>query len=117
MQMKKLGILVIVVTIMASMVSVARAEIAVSGDVYAGMYNKYLFRGTDLSDNKWVSQFGADLSYKGFTLSYWSNLLTKAFAGNSTVGYQAGDITETDVTLNYTFTPIELLTNSMQRQP
>jgi opacity protein-like surface antigen len=73
------------------------------------MYNQYLFRGVGLSDNKWVSQFGADLSYKGFTLSYWSNLLTHdgTILGS---GFESGDISETDVTLNYSFTPIELMT-------
>jgi opacity protein-like surface antigen len=106
---KKLGIAVIALAIcLAGMVSSARAEDSVSGDVYLGMYNKYLFRGIDLSNNRWVSQFGADLSYKGFTLSYWSNLLTKGFDGNPD-GFKAGDITETDITLNYAFTPIDLL--------
>lgn len=94
---------------MVAMVSTAKAEVVVSGDVYAGMYNKYVFRGVDLSDNKWVSQFGADLSYKGFTLSYWSNLLT---ADGTILGsaFESGDISETDITLNYEYSPIELLT-------
>jgi opacity protein-like surface antigen len=105
--MKKLGILVVVIAMMASMTSVASAEIVVSGDAYAGMYNKYVFRGTDLSGNQWVSQFGADLTYKGITLSYWSNLITHQTPDEF---YKAGEITETDVTLNYNFTPIELLT-------
>jgi len=108
--MKKLGLLAVIVSLcLGYTVSTARAEIKVSGDVYAGMYNKYLFRGIDLSDNKWVSQFGADLSFKGFTLSYWSNLLT---SDGTILGtqFESGDISETDVTLNYNFTPIELLT-------
>ncbi len=104
--MKKFGILFIACALcVVTMASTAKAEVAVSGDVYAGMYNKYVFRGLDLSGNQWVSQFGADLSYKDFTLSYWSNLMTHRGAG-----YKAGDISETDVTLNYSFTPIELLT-------
>jgi opacity protein-like surface antigen len=109
-EMKKIAIIMVLVSLcLSSMDSLVRAEDSFSGDVYLGMYNKYLFRGIDLSNNKWVSQFGADLSYKGFTLSYWSNLLTKGFDGNP-VGFKAGDITETDITLNYAFTPIELLT-------
>jgi opacity protein-like surface antigen len=107
--MKKISVLVVAVVVcLVSMVSVAKAASDVTGDVYIGMSNKYLFRGVDLSDNKWVSQFGADLSYKGFTLSYWSNLLTKRFAGSPT-GFKAGDITETDITLNYNYSPIDLL--------
>ncbi|MRR05751.1 MAG: hypothetical protein EG828_02220 [Deltaproteobacteria bacterium] len=108
--MKKFGMICIACALcLSAMVSTAKAEVVVSGDVYAGMYNKYLFRGVDLSDNKWVSQFGADLSYKGFTLSYWSNLLTD----DGTIlekDFESGDISETDITLNYTFTPIEMLT-------
>jgi opacity protein-like surface antigen len=108
--MKKLGILFVACALcMSAMVSTAKAEVVVTGDVYAGFYNKYLFRGVDLSDNKWVSQFGADLSYKGLTLSYWSNLLTHD--GNILgSAFESGDISETDITLNYSFTPIELLT-------
>ncbi|HOP39930.1 MAG TPA: hypothetical protein PLI53_02695 [Geobacteraceae bacterium] len=108
--MKKFGILFVACALsIAGMVSTAKAEVVVSGDVYAGMYNKYLFRGVDLSDNKWVSQFGADLSYKGFTLSYWSNLLTHD--GNILgSAFESGDISETDITLNYEYSPIELLT-------
>jgi opacity protein-like surface antigen len=108
--MKKFGIAIIALTLcMASMATYAKAEVKVTGDVYAGMYNKYLFRGIDLSDNKWVSQFGADLSYKGFTLSYWSNLLTHdgTILGSH---FESGDLSETDVSLNYNFTPIEMLT-------
>ncbi len=106
--MKKFGIVIIACVLsVTTMVTLAKAEVTVSGGVYAGMYSKYVFRGVDLSDNKWVSQFGADLSYKGFTLSYWSNLLTKDIAGTD---FESGDISETDITLNYSFTPIELLT-------
>jgi len=108
--MKKLGLLAVIVSLcIGYTVSPAGAEIKVSGDVYAGMYNKYLFRGIDLSDNKWVSQFGADLSWQGFTLSYWSNLLTHdgTILGSR---FESGDMSETDLTLNYNFTPIELLT-------
>lgn len=104
--MRKLVLSAVMVSLcLGYTVSSARAEIQVSGDVYAGMYNKYVFRGIDLSGNQWVSQFGADLTWKGLTLSYWSNLMTHEGGG-----YKAGEITETDVTLNYTFTPIELLT-------
>jgi len=106
--MKKSVLLAIVISLcLGYTVSAARAEVKVSGDVYAGMYNKYLFRGIDLSDNEWVSQFGADLSYKGFTLSYWSNLLTHDIADTA---FDSGDISETDVTLNYSFSPVKLLT-------
>ena len=108
--MKKSVLLAMVISLcLGYTVSTASADVKVSGDVYAGMHSRYVFRGIDLSDNKWVSQFGADLSYKGFTLSYWSNLLTDdgVILGSS---FESGDISETDVTLNYTFSPVKLLT-------
>jgi opacity protein-like surface antigen len=108
--MKKFGIVIIACMLsLTSMVSLAKAEIAVSGGVYGGMYSKYVFRGLDLSQNKWVGQFGADLSYKGFTLSYWSNMLTKDISGGAP-DLDSGEISETDITLNYNYSPIELLT-------
>ena len=80
----------------------APAEDKVTGDAYVGLYNKYLFRGNDLSANKWVIQGGADLSYKNVTLSYWTNFQTKASDGLKKV-------TENDITLNYAWAPLELL--------
>ncbi len=106
--MKKFYVLLTLATVcIAGMSSYAQAEVAVSGDVYAGIYNKYVFRGLDSSGNQWVSQFGADLSYKGFTLGYWSNLMTHQTPDSF---YKAGEITETDITLNYAFTPVKLVT-------
>jgi hypothetical protein len=103
--MKKfLSIITVAAALATAITSVASAEIKVSGDVYAGPYSKYLFRGHDLSGNQWVVQGGADLTYKDVTLSYWSNYQTHAFEyGNRS------DVTETDITLNYAFSPSKLL--------
>jgi uncharacterized protein (TIGR02001 family) len=103
--MKKLGMVAVAVALFATLVSVAGAEDKVTGDVYVGPVNKYVFRGLDLSGNQWVVQGGADLSYKGFTLSYWSN-----WQGHAAGATPSSKITETDITLNYAFTPIELVT-------
>jgi hypothetical protein len=103
--MKKLSMVAVAVAMFATMVSVAGAEDKVTGDVYIGPVSKYVFRGQDLSANQWVVQGGADLSYKGFTLSYWSNFQT-----HSAGPYKSGNATETDITLNYAYSPISLLT-------
>jgi hypothetical protein len=103
--MKKLNLLAITVAMVATLVSAAGAEDKVTGDVYIGPVNKYVFRGNNLSANQWVVQGGADISYKNFTLSYWSNFQTHT-AGP----YKSGNATETDITLNYAFTPVSLLT-------
>lgn len=94
----------VILGILLTTINVSWAEEKVTGNVYVGTYNKYLFRGVDLSDNQWVVQGGIDLNYKNFTLSYWSNMQT---AG--TANYKRNDLNETDITLNYAFTPIELL--------
>ena len=89
----------------AATISTASAEDKVTGDVYVGPVSKYVFRGYDWSENRGVIQGGVDLSYKGFTLSYWSNYQTV-----SGPTLEAGETTETDITLNYSYTPVELLT-------
>jgi uncharacterized protein (TIGR02001 family) len=90
-----------------SMGSVASAEDKVTGDVYVGPVSKYVFRGYDYSGGKGVIQGGVDLSYKGFTVSYWTNYQTITA---EKFGLKAGETTETDITLNYSFTPVEILT-------
>jgi len=87
-------------------VSGALAEEKVSGSVYVGGYNNYIFRGIDLSKNKWVGQGGADITLKNFTLSYWTNVQSHSAPG----GLRRGEGNETDITLNYTFSPSEMLT-------
>lgn len=102
--MKKI-IVAMMAVLMAASVSVATSEDKVTGDVYVGPVSKYVFRGLDLSENRGVIQGGVDLSYKNFTLSYWTNYQT--ISGPT---LEAGNATETDITLNYAYTPVELLT-------
>ena len=102
--MKKFVVMMAAV-MMTAVASVAVAEVKVSGDVYVNPASKYVWRGFDLSENRGVVQGGVDVSYKDFTVSYWSN--EQMFSGPS---LKAGDVTETDITLNYTYKPVELLT-------
>lgn len=102
MKMKKFGtVMVAAVLLVAGFVPVAQAAVSVQGDAYVGYYDKYVWRGFDLSGAKPVVQGGVDLSLKGFTLSYWSNLQQTD-----------GKMTETDVTLSYAYqvTPLVTLT-------
>jgi len=96
--------LMITAFLTAIIASNALAEDKVTGSAYIGPYNKYMYRGLDLSDNQWVIQGGVDLSYKNFTLSYWSN-----FQAHSSANSMKNNLTETDITLNYSFSPVELL--------
>lgn len=88
-----------------SAATVALAEVKVSGDVYLGPVSKYVWRGFDLSEGRGVAQGGVDVSYKDFTVSYWTN--EQMFSSPSR---KAGNVTETDITLNYAYKPVELLT-------
>lgn len=76
------------------------AAVEVEGGAYVGFYDKYLWRGFDLSGSVGVIQGGMDLSHKGFTLSYWTNIQAN---DDKAEGYKSGEATETDITLDYTF--------------
>jgi len=80
--------------------SAAAVEVEVEGGAYVGFYDKYLWRGFDLSGSVGVIQGGMDLSHKGFTLSYWTNIQAN---DDKAEGYKSGEATETDITLDYTF--------------
>ena len=98
-KMKKVCIaLVAVLMTVAALVPAASAAIEVEGDAYVGFFDKYLWRGYDLSGGQAVVQGGVDLSAKGVTLSYWSNFQTKDDNG---AGLEGGEVTETDITLDY----------------
>ncbi len=104
-----------VLLVSAAAVVVAEDKVAavvedkVTGDVYLNPASKYVFRGLDLSQSRGVMQGGVDVSYKNFTVSYWSNeQMFSGYAPAST--FKAGQTTETDITLNYAYTPVEALT-------
>jgi len=102
--MKKIVVMMAAV-LMTAVASVAMAEVKVSGDVYVSPASKYVWRGFDLSDGRGVVQGGVDVTYKDFTVSYWSN--EQMVSGPN---LNAGEVTETDITLNYAYKPVELLT-------
>jgi len=100
--MKKVCIaLVAVLLAFGTLVPAALAAIEVEGDAYIGFYDKYLWRGFDLSGSEGVVQGGVDLSTKGFTLSYWTNYQA---SDDKDGGFKGGEANETDITLDYTAT-------------
>lgn len=109
--MKKWSLLLAVAMVLCT-ISSAFAAVEVSGDAYIGMYDKYLWRGFDLSGSEGVVQGGVDLTYKNFTLSYWTNI--QAFDDTKeNPNYEAGEATETDITLDYSFDLGELVSMSV----
>ena len=103
-------ILAALILALVAVATPALATIEVEGDAYVGYFDKYLWRGFDLSGSLPVVQGGVDLSTNGFTLSYWTNFQTKTDKG---AGLDGGDATETDITLDYTFSPTELVSVSV----
>lgn len=94
--------------VFAALVSVAAAPtvlaaVEVEGDAYIGVYEKYLWRGFDLTgEADYVVQYGTDLSTGGFTLSWWGNHNT-----------DTGNLDEVDVVLDYSFDLNELASLSV----
>ncbi len=108
--MQKIRVMLASLVLAMVTVSPALAAIEVGGSAYLGYFDKYLWRGYDLSGGLPVVQGGANLSSNGFSLGYWTNIQTKTDVG---AGLNGGDATETDITLDYSFSPIELLSVSV----
>jgi hypothetical protein len=106
--MKKLTIILAGLLLAAIAATPAVAAIEVNGSAYVGYFDKYLWRGIDLSGGTPVVQGGVNLSTHGFTLSYWTNIQTK----DDVIEYfdapvEGGNATETDITIDYTFSPVD----------
>lgn len=79
------------------------AQIEVEGDAYAVVESMYLWRGFDLSpESDFVISGGIDLSFNGFTLSYWGNW-----------DQDTNKVNETDLILDYSFDVNDLLSVSV----
>jgi hypothetical protein len=84
-------------------------EEKVTGSVTLGVFNKYIFRGYELSRHSVVIQPSVTVSYKGFSVTYWGNVDSKAHDTHSyfpTAFDKEGEkwFNETDLTLSYTKT-------------
>lgn len=77
----------------------------VSGSASVGVYNRYIFRGYELSTNSFVVQPAISVSYKGFTGSLWGNIdsdehVTQTLSAPDREGHKS--FNEIDLTLSYT---------------
>ena len=110
--MKKLTVILASLVLAAVVASPAQAAIEVSGDAYVGYFSKYVWRGFDLSGGMPVVQGGVDLSAKGFTLSYWTNVATRNddVDNDGILDFEGGEGTENDLVLNYAIPVGEIAT-------
>ncbi|MDH3997249.1 MAG: hypothetical protein OET90_00275 [Desulfuromonadales bacterium] len=100
----------VLATMLVLVMSTNVFAVEVEGDAYIGVYSKYLWRGYDLSDGEAVLQGGMDLSAYGFTVSYWSNY---QISDGDSPELESGEITETDIIIDYTFDATEMLSVSV----
>jgi len=95
MKSLKFGLVALVLLVLATP---AIAKVEVTGDAYVNYSSMYLWRGFDLSDGHAVAQGGMDISFKGLTLSYWSNY-----------NFTNSVLDETDITVDYSFDAGEMV--------
>ncbi|MBU1052368.1 MAG: hypothetical protein KKC46_00885 [Proteobacteria bacterium] len=105
------AILFLMITVVTSMAYAE--EDVVSGSASVGIFNKYVFRGYELSKDSAIIQPALEASYKGFSMAMWGNIdtnenATQSFAPDidSTTGkkrYDEVNLNETDLTLSYTY--------------
>ena len=104
MKLRSVLLLVMMVCLTATPVLALDFE----GSASLGVYDKYLWRGIDLSDSTAVTQGAAEISANGFKLGVWAN------AQLGTDGaYDGGRINEVDLTLEYGFSLGEMLSLSV----
>ena len=109
----KRSVSVLVLLLLVLSVASAFAEVTVEGEVYVGVFDKYVWRGYDLSGSTPVVQGGIDVSAHNLTLSYWGNLQLKGDPDNGNfgeTGYEGGNISEAEVGIDYAIPLGETLT-------
>ncbi len=85
---------------------VEEASLAVTVTAALGVYNKYIFRGYEMSRGSIVVQPAMSASYAGFTMTWWGNIDSKEHATQNFTPDRPDrrSFDETDLTLCYTHT-------------
>lgn len=89
--------------------TVQPATSPVSGSASIGVFNRYIFRGYELSNSSFVVQPAISVSYRGFSATLWSNIDSNINGTQSVTNanYLSNtgkkDLNETDFTLSYTY--------------
>lgn len=84
----------------------AYAEDKITGSASVGVFNRYVFRGYELSSKSIVIQPALSASYKGFSAGFWGNIDTDEHGTQSFIPDRDGQksFNEVDLTLSYTYT-------------
>ncbi|MEW6601363.1 MAG: hypothetical protein AB1499_10380, partial [Nitrospirota bacterium] len=104
---RKIGLILVLMFMMIALnVVIANAEEAKgSGSASVGVFNKYIFRGYELSAGSAVIQPSVGVSYNGFSASFWGNIDSEENPTQNFVPDRADErsFNETDLTLSYTY--------------
>ncbi len=92
--MKKLGCLIIGLSVLVCGTGVVFGESEVDFEVTADFFGKYLWRGQNLNDDP-VFQTSFNVSYRSLTATIWGNLDLTNYNGNN------GDFSQLDYCLDY----------------
>lgn len=81
------------------------AEDKVTGSASVGVFNRYIFRGYEIGSDSIVIQPALNISYKGFSIGFWSNIDSNEHRSQSFVPDREGhkSFNETDLTFSYTY--------------
>lgn len=81
-------------------------ETKITGSASVGIFNRYIFRGYELSNDSVVMQPALSVSYKGFSATFWGNIDSDEHSTQSFIPDREGQksFNETDLTLSYTYT-------------
>lgn len=103
--MKKLKVLILAMVLSLGYLSSSYAEDKVTGSASVGVFNRYVFRGYELSSDSIVIQPSITISYKGFAAGFWGNIDSNEHPTQSFVPDREGhkSFNETDLTLSYTY--------------
>ena len=89
----KLATLILVLIVSSSVVMAEEDKPTASADV--GIFDKYVWRGYELSDDSAVIQPSTTISYKDFSFNLWGNV------DSEVDGEDEGQFNEADMTLSY----------------
>jgi hypothetical protein len=95
----RIGFLMMILILSASAVNLYAGEQKVSGSASIDVMSNYVWRGQKVS-NSWVLQPSVGISYGDFCANIWANYDTDSKIDE---GDGHGEITETDIAANYSF--------------
>jgi len=101
MNARRFSVLMLAIVMLLGFTMSANAEVEKSASADVSFMSNYVWRGLKLSED-WVIQPSVTFSIAGFSANLWAN-----WDSDYEVGGDRGELTETDYTLSYGFSPVE----------